>query len=246
MRKNKITGMVTALVLTAAMLTGCGSTAGNGNASQSAQTSTSAATQTTESSAAATESATESATAETAATQETAAETQTGDTTAESGKTLVVYYSASGTTKRVATAIADAAGADLYEITPVEPYTSDDLNWNNSSSRVSREHDDESLQDFALTEITPADWDFYDTVLIGYPIWWGIAAWPVDNFVKGNDFTGKTVIPFCTSASSGLGDSGNLLEEMAGTGDWQEGHRFSSGASDADAADWVASLDLNE
>jgi hypothetical protein len=82
--------------------------------------------------------------------------------------------------------------------------------------------------------------------LIGYPIWWGIAAWPVDNFVKGNDFTGNTVIPFCTSSSSGLGDSGNLLEEMAGTGDWQEGHRFSSGASDADAADWVASLNLNE
>lgn len=72
------------------------------------------------------------------------------------------------------------------------------------------------------------------------------AAWPVDNFVKGNDFTGKTVIPFCTSSSSGLGDSGNLLEEMAGTGDWQEGHRFSSGASDADVADWVASLNLNE
>ena len=156
MRKNKIAGMVTALVLTAAMLTGCGSTAGNGNASQSAQaSSTSAATQTTESSVAA---ATESATAETAATQETAAETQTGDTTTESGKTLVVYYSASGTTKRVATAIADAAGADLYEITPVEPYTSDDLNWTNSSSRVSREHDDESLRDIALTEITPADW----------------------------------------------------------------------------------------
>lgn len=133
-----------------------------------------------------------------------------------------------------------------YEITPVEPYTSDDLNWTNSSSRVSREHDDESLRDIPLTEITPADWDSYDTVLIGYPIWWGIAAWPVDNFVKGNDFTGKTVIPFCTSSSSGLGDSGNLLEEMAGTGDWQEGHRFSSGASDADAADWVASLNLNE
>ncbi len=137
MRKNKIASMVTALVLTAAMLTGCGSTAGNSNTSQSAQASTSAATQTTESS---------------------AAETQTGDTTAESGKTLVVYYSASGTTKRVATAIADAAGADLYEITPVEPYTSDDLNWTNSSSWVSREHDDESLRDIALTEITPADW----------------------------------------------------------------------------------------
>lgn len=247
MRKNKIAGMVTALVLAAVMLTGCGSTAGNSNASQSAQAVTSAATQTTESSSTAT---TESAIAETAATQENAteaaAETQTGDTTAESGRTLVVYYSASGTTKRVATAIADATGADLYEIIPVEPYTSDDLNWTNSSSRVSREHDDESLRDIALTEITPADWDSYDTVLIGYPIWWGIAAWPVDNFVKGNDFTGKTVIPFCTSSSSGLGDSGNLLEEMAGTGDWQEGHRFSSGASDADAADWVASLNLNE
>jgi len=240
MRKNKIAGMVTALVLTAAMLTGCGSATGNGNAGRGVQASTSAATQTTESSVA--------ATAETVATQETAAETQTGDTTAESesGKILVVYYSASGTTKRVATAIADATGADLYEITPVEPYTRDDLNWTNSSSRVSREHDDESLRDIALTEITPTDWDSYDTVLIGYPIWWGIAAWPVDNFVKGNDFTGKTVIPFCTSSSSGLGDSGNLLEEMAGTGDWQEGHRFSSGASDADAADWVASLNLNE
>lgn len=236
--------MVTALVLTAAMLTGCGSATGNGNAGRGVQASTSEATQTTESSVAATE----SATAETVATQETAAETQTGDTTAESesGKILVVYYSASGTTKRVATAIADATGADLYEITPVEPYTSDDLNWTNSSSRVSREHDDESLRDIALTEITPTDWDSYDTVLIGYPIWWGIAAWPVDNFVKGNDFTGKTVIPFCTSSSSGLGDSGNLLEEMVGTGDWQEGHRFSSGASDADAADWVASLNLNE
>mgnify|MGYP003366677634 FL=1 len=244
MRKNKIAGMVTALVLTAAMLTGCGSATGNGNAGRGVQASTSAATQTTESSVAATE----SATAETVATQETAAETQTGDTTAESesGKILVVYYSASGTTKRVATAIADATGADLYEITPVEPYTRDDLNWTNSSSRVSREHDDESLRDIALTGITPTDWDSYDTVLIGYPIWWGIAAWPVDNFVKGNDFTGKTVIPFCTSSSSGLGDSGNLLEEMAGTGDWQEGHRYSSGASDADAADWVASLNLNE
>jgi len=219
MRKNKIAGMVTALVLTAAMLTGCGSATGNGNTGRGVQASTSAATQTTESSVAATE----SATAETVATQETAVETQTGDTTAESesGKILVVYYSASGTTKRVATAIVDATGADLYEITPVEPYTSDDLNWTNSSSRVSREHDDESLRDIALTEITPTDWDSYDTVLIGYPIWWGIAAWPVDNFVKGNDFTGKTVIPFCTSSSSGLGDSGNLLEEMAGTGDWQ-------------------------
>ena len=242
MRKNKIAGMVTALVLTAAMLTGCGSATGNGNAGRGVQSSTSAATQTTESSVAATE----SATAETVATQETAAETQTGDTTAESesGKILVVYYSASGTTKRVATAIADATGADLYEITPVEPYTSDDLNWTNSSSRVSREHDDESLRDIALTEITPTDWDSYDTVLIGYPIWWGIAAWPVNNFVKDNDFTGKTVIPFCTSSSSGLGQSGDLLEQMANGGTWLTGQRFSSGASASSVRDWAAGLGL--
>ena len=246
MKKNKFWGMLTALVVTTAMLTGCGSANSTVNNRQNTTTTESKETQTAESSAAATEAAVAETTAAQETVAETAAETQTGDTTAESGKTLVVYYSASGTTKRVATAIADAAGADLYEITPVEPYTSDDLNWTNSSSRVSREHDDESLRDIALTEITPADWDSYDTVLIGYPIWWGIAAWPVDNFVKGNDFTGKTVIPFCTSASSGLGDSGSLLEEMAGTGDWQEGHRFSSGASDADAADWVASLNLNE
>ena len=234
--------MVTALVLTAAMLTGCGSATGNGNAGRGVQSSTSAATQTTESSVAATE----SATAETVATQETAAETQTGDTTAESesGKILVVYYSASGTTKRVATAIADATGADLYEITPVEPYTSDDLNWTNSSSRVSREHDDESLRDIALTEITPTDWDSYDTVLIGYPIWWGIAAWPVNNFVKDNDFTGKTVIPFCTSSSSGLGQSGDLLEQMANGGTWLTGQRFSSGASASSVRDWAAGLGL--
>lgn len=246
MRKNKIAGMVTALVLAAVMLTGCGSTAGNSNASQSAQAVTSAATQTTESSAAAT---TESAIAETAATQEkateAAAETQTGDTTAESGKTLVVYYSASGTTKRVATAIADATGADLYEITPVEPYTSDDLNWTNSSSRVSREHDDESLRDIALTEITPADWDSYDTVLIGYPIWWGIAAWPVDGFVEANDFTGKAVIPFCTAASSGIGDSGNLLEEMTGTGNWLEGKRLDRGISEDEVKDWISDLGIS-
>lgn len=157
-----------------------------------------------------------------------------------------MYYSASGSTRRVAETIADTLGADLFEITPVEPYSSDDLNWTNDNSRVTREHNDESLRDIELTQIVPENWDSYDTVLIGYPIWWAIAAWPVDNFVKGNDFTGKTVIPFCTSASSGLGNSGNLLAEMAGTGDWQEGHRFSSGVSASDVEKWVSSLNLGE
>ena len=152
----------------------------------------------------------------------------------ETGKTLVVYYSASGNTERVTKDIAEAAGADLFEIVPTEVYTSDDLNWTNSDSRVSREHDDESLRDVPLTTTEVPDWDSYDTVFIGYPIWWGIAAWPVDGFVKANDFTGKTVIPFATSSSSGIGQSGSLLAEIAGTGDWQEGQRFSSGASSSD------------
>ncbi len=160
------------------------------------------------------------------------------------GKTLVVYYSASGNTERVAKDIAESAGADLFEIVPTEVYTSDDLNWTNSDSRVSREHDDESLRDVPLTTTEVPDWDSYDTVFIGYPIWWGIAAWPLDGFVKANDFTGKTVIPFATSSSSGMGQSGSLLSEMAGTGDWQEGQRFSSGASSADVQSWVNGLGL--
>ena len=167
------------------------------------------------------------------------------ETQPETGKTLVVYYSASGNTERVAKDIAEAAGADLFEIVPTEVYTSEDLNWTNSDSRVSREHDDESLRDVPLTTTEVPDWDSYDTVFIGYPIWWGIAAWPVDTFVKNNDFTGKTVIPFATSSSSGMGQSGTLLSEMAGTGDWQDGQRFSSGASQSDVADWVSGLDLN-
>lgn len=167
------------------------------------------------------------------------------ETQPETGKTLVVYYSASGNTERVSKDIAEAAGADLFEIVPTEVYTSEDLNWTNPDSRVSREHDDESLRDVPLTTTEVPDWDSYDTVFIGYPIWWGIAAWPVDTFVKNNDFTGKTVIPFATSSSSGMGQSGTLLSEMAGTGDWQDGQRFSSGASQSDVADWVSGLGLN-
>ena len=166
------------------------------------------------------------------------------ETQPETGKTLVVYYSASGNTERVAKDIAEAAGADLFEIVPTEVYTSEDLNWTNPDSRVSREHDDESLRDVPLTTTEVPDWDSYDTVFIGYPIWWGIAAWPVDTFVKNNDFTGKTVIPFATSSSSGMGQSGSLLADMAGTGEWQEGQRFSSGVSSDDVQSWVSGLGL--
>ena len=168
-----------------------------------------------------------------------------GDTAADSGNVLVVYYSATGNTETVANYIAEATGGDIFEITPAEPYTDDDLNWTDENSRVTREHEDESLRDVELTTTQVENWDSYDTVFLGYPIWWGIAAWPVDGFVEANDFTGKTVIPFCTSSSSGLGESGELLAELAGTGDWQEGQRFRSSVSQEDVNEWVDSLGLS-
>ena len=137
-------------------------------------------------------------------------ETQTRETTntldgenTETGnsKTLVVYFSAQNHTEAVAEKIAQNLGADIFELVPVDEYTSDDLNWNDDNSRVSKEHEDESLRNVELESTTVENWDSYDTVFIGYPIWWGIAAWPVDTFVKANDFNGKTVIPFCTSSS---------------------------------------------
>ena len=180
----------------------------------------------------------------TAAPTESESTAPAADTQPPAGKALVVYFSASGNTQRVARDIAEAAGTDLFELVPVEAYTGDDLDWTDSGSRVNREHDDEALRDIPLTATEVPDWDSYDTVFIGYPIWWGIAAWPVNGFVKANDFTGKTVIPFATSSSSGMGQSGTLLSEMAGSGDWQEGQRFSSGASSSDVQSWVSGLGL--
>ena len=167
-----------------------------------------------------------------------------GDSAAAGGNVLVVYYSATGNTAAVAQTIAEVTGGDLFEITPAEPYTDEDLDWTNEDSRVSREYADESLRDVELSAATPDNWDSYDTVFIGYPIWWGIAAWPTSSFVAANDFTGKTVIPFCTSSSSGLGDSGSLLADAAGTGTWLEGQRFRSGASADDVTEWINGLGL--
>lgn len=175
---------------------------------------------------------------------ETSEETEAADTESTGGKTLVVYYSASGNTENVSNVIAKTLGADLFELEPVEPYSNDDLNWTNDDSRVTREHENEDERDVELVSATVDNWSEYDTVFIGYQIWWGIAAWPVDEFIETNDFTGKTVIPFATSASSGMGQSGELLAEMAGTGDWQEGQRFRSGASEDDIVAWVEGLGL--
>lgn len=224
---KKLTALLLSVVLVLS-LAACGSA--NKPASSTTQPETSAPT--------------EQPTTEPSESSSTAPAESEPETQPETGKTLVVYYSASGNTERMAKDIAEAAGADLFEIVPTEVYTSDDLDWTNPDSRVSREHDDESLREVPLTTTEVPDWDSYDTVFIGYPIWWGIAAWPVDTFVKNNDFTGKTVIPFATSSSSGMGQSGSLLADMAGTGEWQEGQRFSSGVSSDDVQSWVNGLGL--
>ena len=158
------------------------------------------------------------------------------------GNTLVVYFSAQGHTEDVANQIAENLDADIFEIVPADEYTFDDLDWTDDNSRVTREYEDESLRDVQLVSTEVPNWEDYDTIIIGYPIWWGIAAWPVNTFVEANDFSGKTVIPFCTSSSSGLGQSGELLREAAGTGNWLEGQRFRSNPSDADIKEFTDSL----
>ena len=147
---------------------------------------------------------------------------------------MIAYFSHTGNTEEVAGQIADLTGGTLAEIQRAEEYG--DL----------QEEAEAEILEGVHPEITVSvdNVEDYDTIFVGYPIWWGIAAWPVDSFVEANDFTGKTVIPFCTSASSGLGDSGALLAEMAGTGDWQEGMRFRSGADEADVQEWVSGLGL--
>lgn len=175
-------------------------------------------------------------------TSESAPESTSNNDTSSEKKPLIVYFSATGSTKKVAEYIAEETGGRLYEVVPEEEYTSDDLNWNDKNSRVSREHDDETLRTVKLKETTVPDWESYDTVYVGYPIWWGIAAWPLSSFVAANDFSGKTVISFCTSASSGLGDSAKLLEEAAKGGTWLSGKRFSSSASKDEVASWLGEI----
>lgn len=229
------------------LMAGCGSGSDTADSADTAETAEAsdtaeAAEDTSETAGTTGEDASETETAD--ASEESASEDAAAETDSEGGKTLVVYYSATGNTENVANMIAEITGADVFELEPAEPYSDADLDWTDDSSRVVSEYENEDLRDIELVANTVDNWDSYDTVFIGYPIWWGIAAWPVDGFVEANDFTGKTVIPFCTSASSGLGESGQLLAEMAGTGDWQEGMRFRSGASQDDVQAWIDELGL--
>ena len=143
-----------------------------------------------------------------------------------------------GRVRAVADMITAETGGELFSIQTSVEYPED----GGALIDYAAEEQDQNARPELTTHIE--NLDDYDTIFIGYPIWWGIAAWPVSSFVEANDFTGKTVIPFCTSSSSGLGESGDLLEELAGTGAWLEGQRFRSSVSEADVADWVNGLGL--
>ncbi len=171
---------------------------------------------------------------------DTAGSQEVSDT--EDGKVLVAYFSATGTTKGVAEIIAGNMGADIYEIVPQEPYTDADLDWHDDSSRSTIEMNDRSCR----PEINGAveGMEQYDIVFIGYPIWWGEAPRIVSTFMESYSFDGKTLIPFCTSSSSGLGSSGKNLEKLTDGAQWMEGIRFGGGASEADVKAWIEGLDL--
>lgn len=162
----------------------------------------------------------------------------------EANKTLVVYYSATGNTAKVAEVIVNENDMDVFAIMPEQPYSTEDLAWTDENSRVSKEHSDPALQDVALLQDTPDNWDSYETVIIGYPIWWGQAAYPVASFVKANDFTGKTVIPFCTSASSDIGESAQNLADLAKGGEWMGGMRFPADVNSDEVRQWIDDLGL--
>lgn len=161
---------------------------------------------------------------------------------AQGGKTLVVYFSASGNTKAVAETIAQTVGADLYELVPEQPYTNADLNWNDPASRVNAEHEDSSFRTAIAGGVK--DLSAYDTVFIGYPLWWREAPNIVWNFVESSDLAGKTVIPFCTSMSDGFGSSGDTLAGMAPDANWLAGQRFGENLDAAAVAQWVNGLGL--
>ena len=154
---------------------------------------------------------------------------------------IVVYFSATGTTEQIANGIAAQAGADMFAIEPVVPYT-DDLNWRDPDSRVCVEHEAGEAP-VELVSVEVPGWADYDTVYIGYPIWWQDASWVMDGFVTANDFTGKTVIPFCTSQASGYGESGERLAAKAGTGNWIVGGNFFGEASDEEITEWLNGLE---
>lgn len=169
-------------------------------------------------------------------------ETNEPDLVQSHSDSIVVYFSATGNTRAIAEQISSDLNADLFEIEPLEPYTEEDLNWRDDESRTTVEH--ETKTEVVLVDPEVPNWGSYTHVFLGYPIWWGEAAWPAASFVAANDFSGKTIYPYCTSGSSGVGSSAEELADIAGTGDWQQGIRFPAGADSAAVQEWLTELGL--
>ena len=165
---------------------------------------------------------------------------ETAEDTQNASDILVVYFSATGTTKGVAEKIAAITGADLYEIKAAQEYTSADLDWNDSDSRTTHEQNDKSARPEIGSD--PVSLDGYSTIYIGFPIWWGEEPRIMDTFVESYDFDGITMIPFCTSGGSGIGMSGKNLESNAGSGKWLDGDRLNGSASEEELQAWIDGL----
>ena len=163
-----------------------------------------------------------------------------GEGISDSGNVAIVYFSATGNTERVAGYIADETGGSLIEIIPADPYSNADLDWTNNSSRVNEEHNNyDTVRPGIQNDI---DLSGYDTVFLGYPLWWGDAPAIVLTFLDNEYLSGKTIIPFCTSSSSQIGDSASNLENYEGNGNWLDGRRFRSGASENSVRTWLQGL----
>ena len=217
-------------------LTACGGSSQAATDTQAAENSTPAAVEEQKE----TVEAAEQTEAQPEAAQETAAEPASETPAAAHSDVLVAYFSATGTTKGVAERIASVTGGDLYEILAAEPYTEADLNYNDNSSRSTSEQNDKSVR----PEIGSDDISLerYTTIYLGFPIWWGEEPRILDTFVEKYNFDGITVIPFCTSGSSGIGRSGSNMEELAGSGTWLQGERFSGSVSEEELKSWIEGL----
>ena len=154
--------------------------------------------------------------------------------------TLVAYFSATGNTEEIAQHLQTILGASLYEIIPAKPYSDDDLDYNASDCRANQEQNDPSVR--PAIDGSVENMDGYDVILLGYPIWWGEAPRIISTFLESYDFTGKTIVPFCTSGSSGIGGSAEHLTVLAADATWLEGARFNPGATQDEVAAWVEGL----
>lgn len=158
-------------------------------------------------------------------------------------KVLVAYFSATGTTKGVAEHIANGLNADIYEIVPEDPYTDADLNYNDNNSRTTIEMNDPNARPAISGSVE--NMEQYDIIFVGYPIWWGEAPRIVSTFMESYDFSGKTIVPFCTSGGSGIGSSASDLERLTSGATWLDGRRLNGSDSQDTVMEWVNGLDLN-